>query len=54
MFEKGVAPNPIMGLGKDGFTRPLCPYPHYAEYKGTGGLENAENRTCEEPDPEKY
>jgi feruloyl esterase len=51
--EKGVAPDQIMGLGKDGLTRPLCPYPQYAEYKGTGDLKNAENWTCKEPAPEK-
>jgi hypothetical protein len=44
----------IMGFGEDGLTCPRCPYPVYAEYKGTGDLKNAENRTCEEPDPEKY
>jgi hypothetical protein len=43
-----------MGFGEDGHTRPFCPYPLYAEYKGTGDLKNAENWTCEEPDPEKY
>ncbi len=44
--EKGVAPDQIMGFGRDGLTRPLCPYPQYAEYKGTGDLKNAENWTC--------
>jgi len=48
MVEKGVAPDQIMGFGKDGLTRPLCPYPQYAEYKGTGDLKNAENWTCED------
>jgi hypothetical protein len=43
-----------MGFGEDGHTRPLCPYPLYAEYKGTGDLKNVENWTCEEPDLEKY
>jgi len=38
MVEKGVAPDQVMGFGKDGLTRPLCPYPQYAEYKGTGDL----------------
>jgi feruloyl esterase len=32
--EKGVAPDQMMGKGAEGFTRPLCPYPQYAEYKG--------------------
>ena len=44
----------IMGFGEDDHTRPLCPYPLYAEYKGTGDLKNVENWTCEEPDLEKY
>jgi hypothetical protein len=44
----------IMGFGEDGHTRPLCTYPLYAEYKGTGDLKNVENWTCEEPDLEKY
>jgi len=54
MAEKGVAPDQIMCFGKDGLTRPLCPYPQCAEYKGTGDLKNAENWTFEEPDPGKY
>jgi feruloyl esterase len=47
--EKGIAPDQIMGFGRDGLTRPLCPYPQYAEYKGTGDLKNAENWTGKEP-----
>ncbi|MEJ2108704.1 MAG: tannase/feruloyl esterase family alpha/beta hydrolase [Acidobacteriota bacterium] len=47
--EKGVAPEKIMGAGANGLTRPLCPYPQYAEYDGTGDLKNAENWTCKEP-----
>ena len=37
--EKGIAPDQMMGTGAQGLTRPLCPYPQYAEYKGTGDLE---------------
>jgi feruloyl esterase len=51
--EKGVAPDQIMGFGKDGFERPLCPYPKYAEYKGTGDLKKVENWACKEPAPKK-
>jgi hypothetical protein len=43
-----------MGLGEDGFTRPLWSYPLYYEYKRIVDLKNAENWSCEEPDPEKY
>jgi feruloyl esterase len=51
--EKGVAPDQIMGKGAKGLTRPLCPYPQYSEYKGTGDLKKAENWNCKEPAPEK-
>jgi len=51
--EKNVAPDQIMATGAEGLTRPLCPYPQYAEYKGTGNLKNAENWTCSEPDSGK-
>ena len=27
-------------------TRPLCPYPAYARYSGSGSLEDAANFTC--------
>jgi hypothetical protein len=54
MIEKGVAPDQIMDFGKDGLIRPICPYQQHAEYKRTGDLKNAENRTCEEPESEKY
>ena len=47
--EKGVAPDQIMGIGADGLTRPLCPYPQYADYIGTGKLKKAENWACKEP-----
>jgi feruloyl esterase len=44
--EKGVAPDQMMGTGAQGLTRPLCPYPQYAEYKGTGDLKDAVNWAC--------
>jgi feruloyl esterase len=47
--EKGIAPDQMMGTGAQGLTRPLCPYPQYAEYKGTGDLKNAANWTCKAP-----
>lgn len=50
--EKGVAPDRIvatarMGTPWPGRTRPLCAYPKYARYKGTGSLEDAENFVCQ-------
>jgi len=44
--EKGIAPDHMMGAGAQGLTRPLCPYPQYAEYKGTGDLKDAANWAC--------
>jgi feruloyl esterase len=50
--EKGVAPDQMMGTGAQGLTRPLCPYPQYAGYKGTGDLKDAANWACKAPAPE--
>jgi feruloyl esterase len=48
--EKGVAPAQIMGSNpQTGLTRPLCPYPLYARYKGTGDLKDAANWACAAP-----
>ena len=47
--EKGIAPDQMMGTGAQGLTRPLCPYPQYAEYKGTGDLKSAANWACKAP-----
>jgi feruloyl esterase len=44
--EKGIAPDQMMGTGAQGLTRPLCPYPQYAEYKGSGDLKDAANWAC--------
>jgi len=47
--EKGVAPEQMMGKGANGMTRPLCPYPQYAEYKGSGDLKDGANWACTAP-----
>jgi feruloyl esterase len=47
--EKGIAPETMLGTGAQGMTRPLCPYPQYAEYKGSGDLKNAANWACKAP-----
>jgi feruloyl esterase len=48
--EKGVAPNSLPASrlveGKAVRTRPLCPYPAVAVYKGSGSLDDAANFTC--------
>jgi len=48
--EKGVAPETMLGIGQNGtLTRPLCPYPQYAEYSGSGDLKDAKNWSCKAP-----
>jgi Tannase and feruloyl esterase len=46
--EHGKAPDSIVVSGH-GRTRPLCPYPQIAKYKGTGSTDSAENFACAEP-----
>jgi feruloyl esterase len=49
--EKGKAPERIIAshysAGKVDRTRPVCPYPQIAHYKGAGSIEDAENFVCE-------
>jgi feruloyl esterase len=52
--EHGKAPDQIIAshLDADGHldrTRPLCPYPQIAKYKGTGNINDAENFVCAAP-----
>ena len=47
--EKGQAPATMLGTGAQGLTRPLCPYPQYAEYKGSGDLKDGSNWSCKAP-----
>ena len=42
--EKITAFNPQTGL-----SRPVCPYPQYAKYKGTGNMKDAANWSCAAP-----
>ena len=46
--EKGVEPISVMATGKafPGRSRPLCPYPKHAQYKGQGDTEGARNFEC--------
>jgi len=47
--EKGTAPDFIFGKGKieeKPMTRPVCPYPQNASYKGSGDITEASNFVC--------
>ena len=51
--EQGVAPRRIVAshvsMGVVDKTRPLCPYPKVARYKGSGDPNDAESFVCREP-----
>jgi len=51
--EKGQAPDQIAASrvreGKVDRTRPLCPYPQVARYKGSGSIDDAANFACKMP-----
>jgi feruloyl esterase len=51
--EKGKAPDQIAASrvreGKVDRTRPLCPYPQIAQYKGSGSIDDAANFACKMP-----
>jgi len=48
--ENGSAPDQIIAAhltgGKPDRTRPLCPYPEIAAYKGTGSIDDAASFVC--------
>jgi feruloyl esterase len=48
--DKGIVPQTIVAshstAGKVDRTRPLCPYPQIAKYKGSGSIDEAANFTC--------
>jgi feruloyl esterase len=49
--EQGKAPERVVASRIQGGvverTRPLCPYPEIARYKGTGSTDDAANFTCQ-------
>jgi feruloyl esterase len=51
--EQGKAPEKIVASrienGRTVRTRPLCPYPQAAKYKGTGSIDDAANFECRAP-----
>jgi feruloyl esterase len=46
--EKGVAPASLTATGRafPGRSRPLCAYPKFATYRGSGDLERAASFEC--------
>jgi len=52
-IEKGIAPAAVVAShrtdGKVDRTRPLCPYPQVARYKGQGSIEDAASFECRMP-----
>src|SRR5262249_29219354 len=55
--EKGVAPDKLIAShvtnGQVDRTRPLCPDPQVARWKGTGSSDEAANFSCVAPEPPK-
>jgi feruloyl esterase len=50
--EQGRAPERVIATGTSspGESRPLCPYPAYAQYAGHGDAHDAANYICRKPD----
>jgi feruloyl esterase len=50
--EQDTPPSSILASNPEaGLTRPLCPYPEYAKYDGSGDLKDAGNWSCASPPP---
>jgi feruloyl esterase len=48
--EKAVTPTQLTGFNpQTSLTRPICSYPQYTKYKGTGNIKDAANWTCAAP-----
>jgi Tannase and feruloyl esterase len=53
--ERGVAPERVVGTGRatddpsKPLTRPLCPYPQVAQYRGSGDVNDAASFACAAP-----
>jgi hypothetical protein len=51
--EEGKSPDTLLAVGRDrsersSATRPLCPFPLVARYKGSGGTDDSANFVCSE------
>jgi feruloyl esterase len=49
--EDGTAPDALIAdrAGQPARSRPVCPYPQMAQYKGTGSVDDAANFACGVP-----
>ena len=48
--EEGRAPSEMLGRNREtGMARPICAYPSYAKYDGSGDLDDAANWSCARP-----
>jgi feruloyl esterase len=52
--ENGTPPDSLLATKKGAkeetfWTRPLCPYPQFAKYKGSGDINDAANFQCATP-----
>jgi feruloyl esterase len=48
--EKNVAPAQMIAFNpQTSTTRPICPYPQFAKYKGSGNMKDASNWACAAP-----
>src|SRR4051812_12004204 len=53
--ERGIAPERVVGTGRASddpskpLTRPLCPYPQVAQYRGSGDVNDAASFACAAP-----
>ena len=49
--EQNQPPTQIDSTGRafPGVTRPLCPYPQVARYRGAGSIDDAANFSCKAP-----
>jgi feruloyl esterase len=56
--EQGIPPQSILAWHKTAGvvdrTRPLCPYPQRAVYKGSGSTDDASNFACRKPRDDKH
>ena len=52
-LERGTSPQALIASrieqGRVVRTRPLCPYPQTARYRGTGSTDQAANFSCRKP-----
>jgi Tannase and feruloyl esterase len=45
--QQNIIARKVDAAGRVEFTRPLCPYPEYSKYKGTGDAKSSDSFTCQ-------